>query len=229
MAKVIFTALVADMRNGCNEYVFSKNRYGPFARSRSGNAYVGTSRRDAVGVVMSDVSVHWSALTEAQRQSWLIAAPRFPVQDVFGIRRQPSGRNLYLKLNCRLDYYGLATIDTAPLPVAVPGFPAFAFTIGFPSEILLNGTPPFFIPAGFTAVVYATDCYSPGIYNFKNRLRFIETIPAGALLALWNIFTNWSAIYGALASGTKLSVKIFYINNNTGQIGVAYTRTQEIT
>src|SRR5437867_2761155 len=118
MAKLLFTAVVADMRNKLNGTVFSKNRYGAYARTKVTPVNPQSTAQQNQRNTLSTNSAAWRGLTEAQRQSWIDGAINFPTTDIFGNSKILSGQALYVKFNNNLASIGVAPIDTAPTPVA---------------------------------------------------------------------------------------------------------------
>lgn len=220
MAKILFTAIVADMRNKLNGTVFSKNRYGAYARTKVTPVNPSTPAQAAARSNFTANSQAWRGLTEAQRQSWIEAAPAFPVFDIFGNQKILSGQALYNKLNGNLLLIGQAPITSAPLPVAVPEVGAIGLTsdVSLGTMDLTAGTAA--VPAGFTAVVKATPQYGPGISFVKNKFRFVKTIPAAGSLNPDDIQPEWAGIFGDQVAGQKVSAQLYFISNTTGQAGI---------
>src|SRR5574337_1436553 len=128
MAKILTTAIVADIRNKLNGSVFSKNRYGSYVRTKVTPVNPQTAFQVGIRSVLTSQSQAWRGLTDAQRQSWIDAAVNFPVTDIFGNIKHLSGSALFVKLNTVLYNAGFATLTVAPSPVALAAISAGILT-----------------------------------------------------------------------------------------------------
>jgi hypothetical protein len=229
MAKVLYTAFMADARGKVNGSVFSKNRSGAYVRTKVTPVNRQTATQQLARGRFSARSAGWRGLTEAQRLSWSNAAPNFPVFDIFGNSKILSGSALYNMLNLNLAQAGQAAITTAPSPVAIASLVSAALIsdVSDGTVSLTCGLTP--VPAGFTAVVFATPQYGPGQYFVKNKYRFLQTVAAAGTLAPALLFTAYTALFGSLVAGNKISVKVFLVSNTTGQAGVPFSAVATIT
>ncbi len=73
-----------------------------------------TAQQNARGI-LGALSTQWSQLTDAQRLSFNNAVQDFSRTDIFGDVRNPSGINLYVKLNANLINTGQAQIVAVEL------------------------------------------------------------------------------------------------------------------
>ena len=159
-AKLLFTAVVADMRNKLNGTVFSKNRYGAYARTKVTPVNPQSTAQQNQRNTLSTNSAAWRGLTEAQRQSWIDGAINFPATDIFGNSKILSGQALYVKFNNNLATIGEAASATCPSPVGIPAL-SFASVAADDSAntVIITGTTP--VPADFAMVVFATPNVTP--------------------------------------------------------------------
>lgn len=218
MAKILMTAVVADIRNKLAGSVFSKNRYGSYVRTKVTPVNPQTTSQQNARNRFSTNAQAWRGLTQAQRDSWIAAAPSFPVIDIFGNSKILSGSTLYQQLNSNLALVGAALISTAPVPVAIP---ALAFTSVAADDsantVIITATTP--VPAGVAMAVSATPNIGAGISFVKNLFRFTQSFAAAAA-GPFDISANYTALFGDPVTGQKVFVKGFYINVTTGQAGI---------
>lgn len=228
MAKVLFTAVVADMRNKLNGSVFSKNRGGSYVRTKVTPVNPQTDAQQSVRGRFGAFAAAWRGLTEAERQSWIDAAPSFPVTDIFGSSKILSGSQLYSKLNLNLAQAGQTEITTAPTPADIPSLIGLSLsatdTPGLTFDADLQD-----VPAGFSAVVFATPNYGAGISFVKNKFRFITALAAAAAMDPANILAAYQAVFGNPIAGQKISIRVFLVSNTTGQAGVPFSATAIVT
>lgn len=218
MAKILFTAVVADMRNSINGTTFSKNRYGAFARTKVTPVNPQTTFQQAARQALGNFSSAWRGLTDSQRQSWIDGAPNFPFTDIFGNQKILSGQALYVALNTNLLNAGQSAITTCPVPVGISPFTVTGLTATVTGTVLDIAVSAATVPAGFTALIYATPLITAGRNFVKNRFRFIGT--AAAVASVIDAYALWNARFGTLTAGMKVFVEVVIVSNTTGQMSV---------
>jgi len=214
MALIKFGMVVTDARGKLGGQVFSKNKGGAYVRTKVTPVNAQTAAQTSSRQLLSQFSSAWKALTQAQRDSWNAAAPNFPGTNVFGDAVVKSGKNLYTRLNVNLSLIGSPTLNEPPVPaeVASAGIQSVLInTVGGSSVI---GTTQ--AATGSSVIIRATAGMSPGIGNFKNRLRVILAGANGSATA-FPIQTELEAKFGAPLEGEKVGVSIVFVNSTTGQ------------
>lgn len=219
MAKLLFTAIVADMRNKLNGTVFSKNRYGAYARTKVTPVNPQSPRQQAVRNRLSTNSQAWRGLTEAQRQSWITGAQNFPTTDIFGNPKTLSGNALYVQLNNNLQLAGLPAIATAPLPVAMPVLTLPTLTAVSATGVITLAFTPTPTPTNFRLVVSATPNVGAGISFVKNLYRVIF-VAGAAFTTPATLTTQFAAVHGAPVLGSKIFIKAYFVSTLSGQAGI---------
>ena len=219
MAKILFTAIVADMRNKLNGSVFSKNRYGAYVRTKVTPVNPQSPAQQLVRNRLSTNSQAWRNLTEAERQSWINAAADFPQTDIFGNTKTLSGNALYVRLNNNLATLAELPLASAPAPVAIPTLILVSAVTSAGAGLVELTTGPGNVPALFSIVVEATPMISPGVSFVKNRYRQTLVKPP-----LDNALSSFGLAYidkfGPLVEGQKLFFRAFMVSNVTGQAGI---------
>lgn len=216
--KVLLGAQNPDQRNKLAGWVASKNRYGNYWRRKVTPVNPQTTFQMEQRQQLGNLSSQWRGLTEAQRASWIDAAPNFPYIDVFGSQIILAGNALFIALNKNLINAGQATIDSAPVPQAIPVLliNSVAATAGTPSlTVTINQQE---VPTGFTLLAFATPNIGPGIKFVKNRLRLLGT--ATATTGSIDLTTAWTDRFGTLVEGQQIFVKLVLVSNTSGQQGV---------
>lgn len=219
MAKVLFGAGTVDQRNKINGWVYSRNRYGSYIRTKVTPVNPQTSFQQNVRQRLGNLSSSWRGLTQAQRSAWKEAAPSFPVIDVFGQSQTLAANVLYIRLNQNLLNIAESTIDTPPLPVAIPDLFAESLTADSATPSLSLEISEDAVPAGFSLAIYATGNVGPGISYVKNRLKYIGT--ATATTGAVDILSIWQNRFGTMVAGQKIVVRCRLISTTTGQAGIA--------
>lgn len=219
MAKILTTAIVADIRNKLNGSVFSKNRYGGYVRTKVTPVNPQSTSQQNARNRLSTNSQAWRGLTEAQRQSWITGSADFPFTDIFGNSKILSGSALYVKLNNNLMVADEAAIATCPSPVSVPALVLGTLVADASLQtmtVAFTETP---IPAGFTLIIQTTGMVGPGKSFVKNLYRFVQSTGAGGTSPV-TLSTNFTDIHGAFVVGQKVFVRAFLISTTTGQAGI---------
>lgn len=219
MAKILTTAIVADIRNKLNGSVFSKNRYGSYVRTKVTPVNPQTTAQQNVRNVLAAFSANWRGLSQAERDSWTNAAPSFPSTDIFGMPKILSGNALYVKLNSNLQNAGASVLTSAPTPGAIPPIASLSVTAaaGTPAVSIVFTPSPVFTDTALK--IEATPPIAPGISFVKNRFRVIGYVPAAGT-SPYNALTDYNAKFGDPVEGQKIFIRVTVINLLTGQMGI---------
>jgi len=217
--KVKYGAMIVDGRGKINGFVASKNRAGAYMRTKVTPVNPRTVSQSTVRNRLTSLAQGWSGLTAAQIAAWNSAVSNFARTDIFGDLKNPSGFNLYCRLNANLLIAGEAAITSPPLPGAVyaPATLTLSADIGAGSFAITFTAA---IPATDKVLVLATPGLSPGRSFSKNQFRVIEVIENGDV-SPYDIETSYLAKFGSPAVGQKVFVAMQGINISTGQQGVA--------
>jgi hypothetical protein len=217
MAKVLFTAFLADIRGKVAGTVFSKNRGGAYARTKVTPSNPQTSYQSVVRQRLASFSASFRALTASQILSWNVAVQDFIGTNIFGNSVTPTGLQLYVKLNSNLDIIAATPITDPPLPVALSPFTATVNTLTNAAFTLALGA----ATVDEYYLIEATAPVSPGRFFVKNEYRVIfSSQGTGAAVAALNIFAAYSAKFGAPISGERVGIRVKLINSITGQAGI---------
>lgn len=219
MAKILFTAVVADMRAKLNGSVFSKNRYGAYVRTKVTPTNPSTTAQVNARNILATHSQGWRSLTSAQRTGWINASPNFPFTDVFGNVRYLAGNALYVKLNSNLNYAEEAAIDDAPSPVSIPAITLVSVAAAAGAGTVAVTFAPTPVPAGFAMIIEATPNVSPSINFVSNKFRNVAVV-AAAGTSPHATGTAYVAKFGGMTAGQQLFVRVFLISTDSGQAGI---------
>ena len=224
--KVTWGMMITDGSGKLGGHVAAKNRGGSYVRTKVKPANPQTPAQQNARSSLATWSQAWRGLTEDQRLSWNSAVGNFP-EVKNGKVLILSGQQLFVKFNTNLALAGQASIDTAPLPEAMPeialtGLASDVSSMTF--EITADNAT---VPSGFTYMVEAIAPVSPGRYNVSNRYRVIGS--ATLATSTDNMWTEYLAKFGAPVAGQKVAAKAFLINNTTGQASVPTAVTAIVT
>lgn len=204
-----------DGRGKINGHVASKNRSGAYARTKVTPTNPQSTFQLGARNLFTALSQGWRALTQAQRDAWDSVVADFAKTDVFGDLRNPTGKNLYSRLNINLQNVGQAVITDPPLPAGGGSVVAGAVVMtngGAKTVAYTEATD------GHKIQVWATPGVSPGKKFVKNDLRLIATFD-GAAASPFDMATAYEARFGEPAVGTRVAVQLVSVNETTGEMG----------
>lgn len=208
MAKVKFGMMMTDARGKLGGQVFSKNRAGSFVRTKVTPANPNTQAQSQARALFSSISQQWSSLTQQVRDSFDAAVQDWARTDIFGDLRNPTGKNLFQRLNNQAQAAGLAPVVTLPakleMPDAIINQGGFAIGAG---ELSFQGVD---TNASTQVVVFATGPLSAGTKSAKNRLRQIYA-KAGDSYSETDAYTAYVAKFGTPVLGQNIQIGVKYV------------------
>lgn len=209
--KIKWGALVVAGSGKIGGHVASKNRGGAFLRTKVTPSNPQSVRQMTVRGIFGSISAAWSALTNNQRASFDGFVSAYSSTDIFGDIRNPSGKNLFQKLNQNLENSAQAQITTCVAPSEVP-FANLASVLGDVSSSTMvaetDGD-----TTGCKMIFFATPSMSQGTKFVKNKLRQIGVISGGDNLSN-AIYALYVAKYGAPVAGANIYIGVKVINAN---------------
>jgi hypothetical protein len=218
--KMKFGALVADGRGKIGGHVASKNRSGAYLRTKVTPVNRQTASQTTIRNRLANLSQAWRSLTENQRAAWNAAVSDFAKTNIFGDLVNPTGFNLYQRLNNNLIRIGESAIDTPPMPAAITDIVIGALTAnGTTGAMSLAYTAG--ADAGSEVEIWATPPVSAGVSFVKSEYRLIDQVTANTASPA-DIKTAYESKFGSIVGldGMKVFVKTVAISVTTGQAGV---------
>ena len=216
--KMKFGALVVDGRGKIGGHVASKNRAGAYLRTKVTPVNAQSGSQNTVRNRFTTLAQGWRGLTAAQRASWNAAVADFARTDIFGDLHNPTGFNLYQRLNNNLVTTGGAAIAVPPLPAAVGEvvLTAIAVAVGADTMSLTMAAA---VPANTSVKVFATAPCSAGKSFVKSEYRLIAIL-AAAEGSPYDLKAEYIAKFGGIGvAGQQVFVKGEAVNDTTGQTG----------
>lgn len=216
--KTKFGAIIVDGRGKIGGHVASKNRSGNYLRTKVTPVNKRSPSQLAVRNRFTQFAQGWKALTEEQRTAWKAAVGDFSKTDIFGDIKNPSGANLYQRLNNTLAQVGTAALTNPPTPASVGNVVLASFIADVSDHTMLLTFAPT-VPANTVVIVRATPPISAGRASSKNDFRVVTTL-AAAKLTGEDISVAYIAKFGTIApAGAKIYVQFQSVNLTTGQTG----------
>lgn len=224
MAKIKFGMMMTDARGKLGGQVFSKNRAGAYVRTKVTPVNPRTSFQQASRQLLGAISQSWSALSSEQRESFNKAVSDWARTDIFGDLKNPTGKNLFTRLNKNAIGAGFPDVLTAPAKMEIPVIENL--TIGFDtqgSNFVVTGLPALTLG---TYQLSVTPNLTAGTSFIKNRLRVLGYgTSKPALENLLNV--NYFNRFGAVGANSNIWVQIVVVMPN-GQMGVPVSVKVEI-
>ncbi len=203
--KAKFGAIVVAGSGKVGGHVFSKNRGGAYMRTKVTPNNPQTVAQQNARALLSSLSTQWAELTDAQRLSWNGAVTDYATTDIFGDLKNPSGFNLFVKLNANLSNAGLAAVLVAPAKGEVP----FSIVVNASASVAAEEFNIDFAEASYNGVavlVSATPSLSQGKTNVNSEFRGIGVFtPASASMDIWDAYV---AKFGVPPVGANVSIRV---------------------
>lgn len=220
MAKVKFTAVVADMRNKLNGSVFARNRGGAYVRTKVTPLNPQSVRQVAARNLLTSLAQNFRSLTQEQITAWNEAVTQWQTTDIFGDLVSPTGLALYVRLNANISNAGGTLLTSPPAPVGADALTELSLTATVTGTVYDITFLPAAVPTNHTMYIESTSMLSPGINNANSRFRFIG-IAAAAAASPFDAYSFQSAKFGSLVAGQKAYVRCKFINKLTGEVSLA--------
>lgn len=217
MAKVKFSALISEMRNKLNGSVFARNRGGAYLRTKVTPVNPQTIAQVLARSLLTSFSQSWRSLTQPQRDAWNSVVDQWATTDVFGDVQNPSGQNLYIRLNINISIAGGSPLLLPPSPAGAAALTVLALASDSALSTLDVTFAPDPVPTDHAMVVDSTPNLSPGISNASAKFRTIDVVAAAATSPA-SVGPEQVAKFGPPTAGQKIFVRAKLINMNTGEV-----------
>jgi hypothetical protein len=167
--------------------------------------------------LVANVSATWRTLSAANKAAWEAMAPSYPTTDPFGSPRDPSGYELYMRLNLSLRFVGVASLTTPIAPIAITNVGAVTLTNGGAVQLHANWSNS--VTADEYVCLFSQVQTSTGRATKQGGWCYMARQEDDTIQTL-EFTTEYIARYAALISGMKYNLKLQVINILSGQIGV---------
>ncbi len=220
MALAIFGTIVTDLVGKIGGNVFQRGGAGSIMRRKGLPTNPQTIPQMTVRSHMSDSSMSWDALTDAQRVEWSNLAQLYPVEKL-GRMLHLAGFAFFSKLNRNRQEIGETLLTGIPHIMRPESFDSFSVdvvTTPGTEDIKLNLSP--VITLDMKLIVYATPRMRPGNRSSKKTLRKIgvldHTFVSGGSIKDMYVAKNG----GMLQTGEKATFAIKAVVINCGYAGL---------
>jgi hypothetical protein len=216
--KMKFGAIVTEGRGKIGGHVASKNRAGAYLRTKVTPVNPQSIAQMGVRSLFSSLSSAWKGLTADQRNSWLGAVSDYAKTDIFGDLKNPTGAQLYQRLNNNLVNIGETALLVAPAPVAIPNLESLTVAIAAGAGTMIVNFSPV-IPVTEKFIVKATPAVSAGVSFVKSEYRQIA-VKDSTFVTTGDLAADWENKFGDIgAAGQKIFIQFIPVVIATGQAG----------
>ncbi len=157
---------MVDGRGKAGGHVMSKNRGGAYMRTKVTPSNPQTTSQQTTRSSLSSFAQSFRSLTQLQIAGWNNAVQNFKGTNIFGDVVNPSGINLYVKLNTLLALVGAAPLTDAPLPGEVASLLTLSGAAAAGAGTFTVAFTPTPVPADHSLVILASKQFSPGVSAF---------------------------------------------------------------
>lgn len=140
MALLKFGGGITEMRGSIAGNVYSRNRYGAYARARTKPVNPNTGLQQAVRAAMAFLTDRWAnTLTALQRTAWNLYGSNVVMTNKLGESINLSGFNHYVRSNMIRKQTTTAVIDAGPVVFEIPASdPTYAITASEATQVVSN-------------------------------------------------------------------------------------------
>lgn len=204
-----FGTIVVAASGSVGGQTFSRNRYGPYVRTKAMPVNPNTAFQQAVRTIMAGLMTAWrDTLTDEQRAAWTTYAENTPVPGKFGESTILTGNAMYARCNVPRLQAGLARVDPGPTTFGVDSFTAPVPTADASDDevsVAYTNTDDWAGEVGGALLIYLSRPKGPGINFFKGPYQYAGKVAGAALPP-----TSPEVITApfALAEGQKVFMKV---------------------
>jgi hypothetical protein len=139
MAKIVFSALVNDVRKKTGGNVFTKGRSGAFVRRKVSPIQPRSVAQLNVRADFTYLSKLWSDPTmDNYRAGWIALAASYPKKDKFGATHNLTGLQMFVRLNRALHTIGVTAILAPPATLSAENLATLSLDASTPCVLTLS-------------------------------------------------------------------------------------------
>ena len=217
MATIRFNQ-IADARGSVNGTVYSRGIGGLYMKNRVKPINPQSSAQTAVRSQLATLASSWRGLTDEQRSAWKEIVSNYPAVNRVGESYVPSGYQLYMTLNSNLNAVGASLLDVPVVPSSITEALIDSLTMELTAGVLTTGSVT--LDNAYSGDEYilieATGSLSPGVSSPSPSL-FKKVVSDDSAAATTTFTSNYIAVLGSPVVGSKVFVKVYLVNANTGQ------------
>lgn len=211
MAKIKFGAIVTDVRGAIDSVVYSRSKYGAYARKKVTPVNPNTAAQSLARAIFGSASSLFKSLGAATIESWNSVAGEYSRTNVFGDNLPLSGQTLFTKLKSQLVNLQVFVnpIAISPLTVLAPFVDSVVFDQALEEITLvqLSAT-----DATDVIAIYATSPFSAGkSFVGRSQLRLLAVKAQGTVLQDLDLTTPYINLFGTPFNINNVGLKVRFV------------------
>jgi len=214
MAVIQPSGLITGIKGVLGGAIYQYNGGGNIVRTRTSHKNQSFTRWQLRKTQLGYVASTWRALTDANRTAWEAIVASYPTTDKWGNARNPSGYELYIRLNTPLFEGGFTMLTVPIAPVAITAVTMSAPTFGGTIVISANWDVEF--GARERLIIFAAPPCSAGVSHVSRAYRAI-TMTANIVARTLDINTAYVNQFGPVIDNSRVFVRGRMLNIDTGQ------------
>jgi len=229
MASTKFANYIVDARGKIAGTIYSRNGGGSYARGSFSPTNPQTGKQIAQRMRVKSIQSKWKQLNQSQRDTWINAAPEFPVTNRVGSTVVLSGHQLFLRLNLNIRKApSIGTFLVTPpvkarFPVALYSITVLdntgaALTATIVRTISINGS----AITGFRSIVYATKPLTPGAFS-PSPAKYKKITDVAGITSSLSVGAAYVTTFGLPPVGSQIFFRIELLHTITGMIQHMFT------
>lgn len=186
MAIITLAGGVAQASGSVGGTTFSRNRGGPYMRTRAIPVNPGTPQQSAVRGFLAQLTSLWvGTLSAVQRAAWDLYALNVPLLNALGEPRNVGGLGMYVRGNVSRLQAGLARVDDGPTVFDLGDYTiptvSSVVSVGAAITLAFDPTDPWANEDGAAMLVYTAREQNPSINFFKGPYRLAAQVAGDAI------------------------------------------------
>jgi len=220
MGLIKYSAVVSAASGKIGGNVFARNASGAYVRTWTKPINPNTTKQQEVRNSFATLISSWKNLSVANQQAWADMAPQFPYTNRLGEASQYTGQQLYNHLNMNLLTVGTAALTTPLVPETFSAINLASMALVDTAGVLTTGNVIVSAVGAATesVIIEITPSMSGGITKpAAGSFKQVKIVTNASTSATISIITEYQALFGNPQLGTKVFVRAYLINENTGQ------------
>jgi hypothetical protein len=215
--KVKFGSIVTEGRGALGDDVYSRNRYGAYARPKNYEYHAPSSYQTFIRTCYGAAAANWKALTEEQRIAWYAYASTQTFKDVFADTHSLAAPSLYASLNFWRAYLSLSLLTFPPTKPQVSLLSSIDSLSILDDGTVLVTYSPALTDSSFNLLFFSTPGMNVGRYSDHGHTRIIDT-RQGPLDATLDLSSEYVARFGLPELGKKIFLHISVLSRDSGYL-----------
>lgn len=205
MASVQYGAIVTGLKGNVAGHTFQDGNVAKVLRSKGYRRGGFSTARTQQNVVLMSATSSWRNLSVSNANSWRTASNQWPFKDKFGNTYYSKGYQMYVAYTTALIKLGfpIDTVPNSPLSADYPGYYSIGTFDNTAMQIQWTIAP----TQDQFLEIFVSAPMSRGRNGSNVRYTYLQTVNMIGLNVV-DIWANYVSVYGAIAAGNLIMVKL---------------------